>query len=66
MKIIDYRIIKAATPEQMEVQVEASMKFGWQPQGGVSGFGLTLYGERCRFYQAMVRFGSEVGQFGPG
>jgi len=48
MKVIDYRIIGETTPGELESDIRAMLKKGWQPIGGVC-----VVDARC--YQAVVK-----------
>ena len=57
-RIIDYRIIKTAVTEVLEIEVKKYMQIGWIPYGGVgidrAGMGGVALGQMT-YFQAMVK-----------
>lgn len=61
-----YNVVKADTPEQLEVQVMEYLEKGWKPQGGMqvvservhTGWsnidGSPVYTDYLRFFQAVI------------
>jgi hypothetical protein len=49
-----YKIVESASVADLESEVNALIKKGWRPVGGVAGIAEGSYGEPL-FFQAMVK-----------
>lgn len=53
MNVIDYKIVKADSQENMHEAMQNALTKGWQPFGGIQFDGQSRF-----YYQAVVKYGN--------
>ena len=60
MRTTAYGVLSDTTLDKLRLQVNAAIKDGWEPLGGIST-AIQAYGSPMTFLQAIVKYAAEAG-----